>query len=221
MTDTPSFTDVLEGFVDVKLRGVRTAIPARVKSFDAANQTIEAEPMVHSVLTDPDGNTFTTTDPVLPKVRVQYQRGGGYFMAFPLQPGDFVWLMCCDRSIESWLATGQLSEPEDGRHHDLSDAFAIPGAFPEGAELQDANGENLVIGKDGEGPLLTMKPDGSILIGREAAKAAARVDDPVEVEIPAGTFVEDVVGQATGKKNLSPVKLEGRITAGSDKVKLL
>ena len=115
----------------------------------------------------------------------------GYSTAtLPLKKGDIVWLLMADRSLSIWKnLKGREADPGDIRHHDLTDAVALPMGFPKGDELADVSATDMVIGKDGDGPLITMKDDGSILLGRNAVKEAARKDDPVEVTIPADTFL--------------------------------
>ncbi len=69
-----------------------------------------------------------------------------------------------------------------------------------------------------------MKDDGSILIGRAAAKEAARKGDAVEAIIPANTVVVSVSGgggaPAVGTLNPSDIVLDGEITEGSDLAKI-
>jgi len=49
---------------------------------------------------------------------------------FPIGVGDTVLLMFCSSSIAAWkAASGRLVDPQDDRHHHISDAVAIAGLF--------------------------------------------------------------------------------------------
>ena len=73
----------------------------------------------------------------------------------------------------------------------------------------------------------TEKPiscDGEKISIQCGGSAAARVDDTVEVEIPAQTVVVAVSGgsgaPAVGTMNIKPIKLQGKITSGSKTVEI-
>ena len=61
-----------------------------------------------------------------------------------------------------------------------------------------------------------IKSDGEVNL-KEGKKGAARKDDTVEVTIPAGTFL--TAAQA-GVPNAAPIKVQGKITSASGKVKI-
>jgi hypothetical protein len=201
------------------LARVWTSLPGLVETYDPATQKVSVRPAIADRYETADGEDMVEL-PVIPGVPVVFPSGGGYVAALPLAKGDPVLLVFSSRSTDVWRAGDGTSQvdPNDLRTHDLSDAFAIPGGRPFGAPLKDCSATDLVIGKgDGSGPLLTLKADGSILIGRNAAAAAARVGDAVQVTVPIGTFL--TAAQA-GVLNAAPVTLDGQITAGSSKVKV-
>ena len=65
---------------------------------------------------------------------------------------------------------------------------------------------------------------GDEVVINDGKKGAARKDDTVEVTIPSGTFITQVSGGITtpalGVPNPAPVKVQGKITSGSGKVKI-
>lgn len=69
---------------------------------------------------------------------------------------------------------------------------------------------------------MTLK--GSKVVVNEGGAAAARKEDTVEVEIPANSVVVSVTGgsgaPAVGVKNVTAMKLTGKITSGSDTVEI-
>lgn len=102
-------------------------------------------------------------------------------------------------------------------------------------------GERIIYGRDKDGNVTSkiyLQNDGSISIETEnpvsldgekiiiqgGGSAAARVDDEVEVEIPAQTVVVAVSGgsgaPAVGTLNLQAIKLKGKIVTGSKTVEI-
>jgi len=105
-------------------------------------------------------------------------------------------------------------------------------------------GEKIIYSRDKDGNVVAkiwLKNDGSIEVkadkpvsvdaekvvingGDEGGSAAARKDDTVEVEIPAQTVVVAVSGgsgsPAVGTMNVAAIKLQGKITSGSNKVEI-
>lgn len=95
---------------------------------------------------------------------------------------------------------------------------------------RDANGNvtsKIYLHNDGSISIETEKPisfDGEKITIQGGGAAAARVDDTVEVEIPAQTVVIAVSGgsgaPAVGTMNIQPIKLQGKITSGSKTVEI-
>lgn len=107
---------------------MRVALPARVISFDALKQTVTVQPLIREKIIDPEtGSVQWRNLPVLPDVVVIYPHSSIGAVTFPLIPGDEVQLLFNDRCYDSWYTTGQVSNWNDRRFHDLSDAVAIPG----------------------------------------------------------------------------------------------
>lgn len=104
---------------------------------------------------------------------------------------------------------------------------------------QGANpGEKFIYSRGTDGSvkaIIKMLNDGSLTIEgatdegtsvsiNGGGKAAARVDDDVEIEIPAGSVVVSVSGgggsAAVGTLNAEPIKCSGKIKSGSDTVEI-
>jgi hypothetical protein len=83
-----------------RLRELHTALPCRVESYNASKQTADVLPMIKRQVPDGDGGYTLEDLPVLPNVPVAFPRGGGgFFMSFPLQKGDFVFVVFSERAI--------------------------------------------------------------------------------------------------------------------------
>lgn len=135
--------------LDQRQRELHTAMPGRVESYDAATQTCDVLPQLKLQRPDGDGGFRACDLPVLPSIPVCFPRGGGFFLSFPLQKGDFVLVVFSERSLSNWRQKGEASSPGDTRMHSLAGAVAIPGVYPSGDALDDADGTNVVLGKDG------------------------------------------------------------------------
>lgn len=128
MSDVPSLANIIQYAITDALSGINTCIPAQVISFDAAANTISAQPVI--------SRRYYADDQVVPLppihgVPVCFPRSGNAFISFPLAAGDGVLLLFSQRSIDAWYASGTVGPADDPRQFDLTDAIAIPGAFPQ------------------------------------------------------------------------------------------
>lgn len=134
----PDLSEVLDDVITSRLADVHTAIPGTIKTYDAAKQTAEVIIQVRAATPSQDGDTVAEEHPVIPNVPVQWPRGGGYALHFPLAPGDHVLLVFSEAAIGHWRATGQVADPGDLRRHSLAYPIAIPGIAPESSPIGDA-----------------------------------------------------------------------------------
>ena len=89
-----------------------------------------------------------------------------------------VLLVFSQRSIDNWKQTGGIVEAGDPRHHDLSDAVAIPGIYPKAA------------------PLVGVDPDNVVLQNTVANKVTVKTDG-IELKTGVGTFLLGNDGKIT------------------------
>lgn len=123
--ETPSFTRVLQRMASSMLRGMHVCIPARVESYDADRQCVNAQPWI----ADQDiveGVEVVGRFPVVTNCPVEFPRSGGYAITFPIEIGSTVILHFTSASLDRWLAIGGEVAPGDGRKLTLNDAFAMP-----------------------------------------------------------------------------------------------
>lgn len=153
---------VLNAFRDTLM----TAQPGATTEYDPDSKTISVKPVNVDHFRLDDGTTEALDYPEIPNVPVAFPRGGGWAITWPLEQGDPVLLVCCQRSIDEWYNSDGKSPvtPEDIRSHDISDAIAIPGLFPKNNNQGEANEKDLIIShKDGRVKLV-LKPNGEIEI---------------------------------------------------------
>src|SRR5512138_1112258 len=115
----PSLEEVLDAVLESRLLEVHTAIPGKVVSYDPATQTAEVTPVVQRAEPRADGGNTLTPLPSISDVPVQWPRGGGFALHFPLAPGDHVLLVFSEAAIGHWRASGELAPPGDLRRHSL------------------------------------------------------------------------------------------------------
>lgn len=167
--------ELIRKAMEHRLADVRTAMPVRVKSYDVDAQTVDVIPLVREI-TETDGDDIEEALPVIPSVPVAFPRAGGFFITFPIVPGDTGQVVICDRSIDQWRTRGSDSftpdhgyavHPLDKRRHGLSGAVFYPGLSDTQNPLSDAHASNLVLGKDG-GSSIHIKPSGEVALGEES-----------------------------------------------------
>jgi hypothetical protein len=109
--------------VEAAVVDIHTSGPGIVQSFDATKQTAVVKPVVQKFFR---GHGFKPLPPLM-DVPVQFPRGGGFVLTFPVKAGDECLLVFAERAIDHWHAMGGVQPPSDFRTHSLSDAFAIMG----------------------------------------------------------------------------------------------
>ena len=114
---------------------VWTALPGIIQSFDATTLTAQVQPAIQSTFTGPDQQQKRVTLPLLPDVPVVMPHGGKYAATFPISAGDECLIVFASRCIDGWWDQGGVQPQSDARMHDLSDGFAIPGAWSQKTKI--------------------------------------------------------------------------------------
>lgn len=147
--DTPSDLDLLNAAIRGRLAAVRTALPAQVIAYDAATQLVQVQPLIRAAYLDADTNELRTQlPPAIPSVPVLWPSAAAGSITFPLAAGDQGFILCAERSIDEWKATGDDDNtPRDLRRFDLSDAVFLPGgrAIPNALDSSAVDATALVI----------------------------------------------------------------------------
>lgn len=129
---SPELAEVLLALKANIFDGLSVAMPATIVSYTAATQVAKVKPLLKRAVVGEDGTTIQEELPEIPQVPVMFPRGGGYFLTFPLLPGDMVMLVFMDKSIDTFMiSAGNVAMDQvDLRMHHLTDAVAIPGFYP-------------------------------------------------------------------------------------------
>lgn len=171
-TVAPTFAKFVNEAVEAGLLEANTSMPGKIKEYDESTQRASVIPLLKKKFND---TSQTIVDiPICVNVPVhQYSvNNGNTFIYLPVKPGDLGMLVFCTRSIDTYLA----SSPEEGaevnpvyhdnpRHHDLSDAWFVPGIRPFQVALQNISADDIIIKNDKL--TITIDPTGKISINNE------------------------------------------------------
>lgn len=104
---------------------VHTMLPAEIVSYDADSQEATVR-----ILYVPKVLGKDTPYPQLLKVPVEFPRGGGFAMTWPIGAGDPGAVMVPERDMSEYYTEGGAQPAHDAlRMHDLSDAVFVPGGM--------------------------------------------------------------------------------------------
>lgn len=152
-------TDVLQNF----LRGVDDMIPAKVVSYDDATNRAVIKPLV--MLGTTDGQKISRAQ--LSNIPVFRFGGGGFFIRFPVKPGDFGWLKATDRDMSLIMQRGGLEDwPNTLRQHSFSDGMFFPDTL-----------KSWVIDEGDANSLVIQSLDGEVCISIRDGKAKIKAPD--------------------------------------------
>jgi hypothetical protein len=150
-------TDVIRDSIWSILNNVHTALPGIVKAYDHSTNKATIQPALNK-----NFQSGPMEMPVMENVPVMFQSGSNFAINFPINVGDYVLLVFCERSIDLWKSVGGQVTPEDPRKFHLSDAVAIPGLMPFTGDFSKNNGTDFIISFGGS--TIRIKPDGAVVI---------------------------------------------------------
>ena len=139
---------------------IRTAIPAKIVSFNPILQTATVQIDIEEQIGDAMEKPAELQD-----VPVSFPRSGGYCITMPLNKGDRVMLVFAHASIDKWCVDG-TSNNKDTRTHNISDAIAsMVTAYPENDPIENFDNNCLTIRKIGNDIWIKIKNDKVHILG--------------------------------------------------------
>ncbi len=171
--------------IESHIKELHTSMPGIIESFDAATQLASVQPAIKRVFKTDLGDREILTPsplPILINVLVQFPRGGGFSLTFPVKKGDECLLVFCERSIDNWHKFGGVKDPGARRFHALSDATAFVGVSSLVNKVPNYDATNTQIKKDDGSVFITLKDSGAMDIH---ADADINVTSDTEVKITA------------------------------------
>lgn len=190
---TPSFAQVLNDAIDSKLLELHTAMPGVIESYNAKTGQANIAPSFKRKFVGKDAEPL----PVISNVPIVHMRTATASIRMPIAKGDKVLLIFSERSIDAWKQSGGLLDPKHNRFHDLSDAFAILGAYP-GIEAFKASGAPEDLEFTNKLAKLLMKPNGKLMFGNGTVDLLSLVIELVGI-LKAATTPTGI-----GPQNFSP-----------------
>jgi len=137
-----SLPQAIKNALESRLVDLHTAMPGLIVKYDSDKQIADVQPLIKRVYFDGrDAQNLS----IISEVPVIHPRTANTYIHFPIKPGDKVLLVFNERSIDKYLLSGNISDPEEIRKHDLKDAVAIPGFFAEAGAFSPDNPNNLEI----------------------------------------------------------------------------
>ncbi len=131
MTRKATLTEAIDKGVHNKLKGVNTAIPGHVLSFDINTQLIEVQIAIERV--DINGNSEKLS-PII-SVPVHFP-GCSYAVEYQIDIGSEGLVIFSQRCIDAWLDQGGVAPQSRIQFHNLNDAMFIPGIRSQPKKLQ-------------------------------------------------------------------------------------
>lgn len=161
-----------------------TALPAIVVDVDLERQVLSAQPTIQAVVTEPGGATRLLSLPVCPDCPIQWPRGGGFALTFPIKPGDECLLVFAARAIDSWWQQGSVAGPVEARMHDLSDGIAIVGITSQPRRLTAVSSVAVELRNDARTSLVSIDDAGKVSV---VASVSVEIVSPL-VKVTAATI---------------------------------
>lgn len=179
---SPEPQEVLRAAVEYALADVHTALPGRIEAYDPATQKADIKPLIQRLVATEEGDELLEELPVLPQVPVIFPRTTAFHITFPVEPGDHVLLVFNERSIDNFVAgDGEDTDPDEYRMHDLSDAVAFIGFYPDSKAIPELSADSLALGH-ADGVSVHVAAD-KIELGERNAGDAASLDSLVQTEL--------------------------------------
>ncbi len=177
--ETPTLAEVINDMIEAKILDVHVSMPGKVDTYDHTQQKADIKPLLRKKYTVNGGTVVEI--PVIPGVPVQCPaaNNGAAYIHLPLKPDDLGLIIFTDRSIDTWLSgDGEITSPNDPRHHDLSDAIFIPGIRPFKQPLSNTSADNFILQN---GPMrIELDPSGKISITGASNEMVSVLSDLID-----------------------------------------
>ena len=204
-----TLASVIKTGIENRLKDLHTAMPGIVETFDAVLQTATIQPAVKRVFKLDTGTKEVLTPsnlPLLINVPVQFPRGGGFSLTFPVAKGDECLLVFCERSFDNWHKFGTVREPGARRFHSLSDATAFVGLSSIPNKVPNYDPTNMELKKDDGSVVLSIKADGGLR--QENTNGFTELQPDGKFNINGIIFEEHVHAQGNDSANNTQVDTE-------------
>lgn len=154
-----SIVDALDNFLLDRFDEIHTCMPGRINKYEYSTQRAEVKPLLKRAMK----NNTQLEYPAISDVPVIFPCTSNTGITFPIKKGDLVLILFAERSLNNWLFSGDDSDTEKARLHNLTDAIAIPGIIPFNQTSKATNNDDLEINHNSQ--KIVIKENGDIEIG--------------------------------------------------------
>lgn len=135
--ETQPLDVILKQAIAAAIMALRVHLPAKIVKV-SGNQKVDVQPLLQTRYID--GQVVNL--PIIQNVMVQMPVGANWSIKLPIAVGDTGSLLFCDRSLDTWAASGGgIVDPQDSRTHDYSDPVFIPGLVPFANQTTDTTSD--------------------------------------------------------------------------------
>jgi len=127
--------DAIKAHGEAQRAEIFTALPGEVVDFSEGVASVR--PMITRPTRTASGAPASEPLPVLPGVRVMFPTAGGVYINFPIPKGTTGLIVFSTYSLQTWLASGRVSDPGDVRPHHPANAVFVPGLLPDTVKAPD------------------------------------------------------------------------------------
>ena len=160
----------IQNAIDSAVGEIHTAIPGIIVAYDSAKQTADIQVAIKRLTVDGEKIII----PPIRNVPIVFPRTASTSLTFPLAKDDSVLLIFSERPLDRWRQNGGLVDAGDHRFfHAYTDAFAIPGGYPDNASLTfDATTERDGVCLQTATAKIVIDSNGKVRIGKRGATPA-------------------------------------------------
>lgn len=196
--DTGNLAAVLKSYLKYFIReNLDDMLPATVVSYDDGSNRAVIKPLVMVGTTD--GAKVSRAE--IPNIPVFRFGGGGFFIRFPIKPGDFGWLKASDRDISLvFQRGGQEDWPNTERLHSFSDAMFFPDTLKDWA----IDGEN-------SDAVVLQSMDGGVCVALHSGKLTFK-GPSAEFDIPETVWKGNIELQGNLATSGGSVSMDGPLS---------
>ncbi|MBY6798099.1 hypothetical protein HYH85_17965 [Clostridium botulinum] len=115
---------------------LRVACPGIIQSFDPESQTVTVQLALREHIYNGYDKQWIKL-PLLLDVPIIIPRAGNYVLTMPIKKDDECLVIFADMCIDAWYSYGGIQNQIEKRRHDLSDGFAILGAWSQPNKIED------------------------------------------------------------------------------------
>ena len=196
-----TINEVINSHIENALSEIHTAFPAQVLRYDATKQCADMQPVIKKKLRDDS----VLPMPVIHNVPIVFPSSGGALLSFPVNVGDTMLIICCERSLDAWLSSdGAQIDPQDTRKFNISDAVAIPGLYTLGKNLRPVENNVTLKYLDGK---ISINNDSSIYL---VTNSKLNIDSGDDIVIHSAKSIQ-IKSDSTLKIECSKAEFSGDI----------